>query len=280
MGFEWMRWWRCSAWLFLCWACGAQAQGFAWPEGRKAAVSLAYDDGLPSQLEHAVPALERHGLKATFYLSPGQNPQPQQIQTWRALARSGHELGNHTLFHPCSGSREGREWVEPHRDLDAMTIAQMQDQVRMANLFLHALDGREERSFTAPCGDRFARDGDYVDALRETFVGIKVVDGARIASDMSGFDRHAVLIEAQVEESGEELIARVEQAARNGTLAAFTFHGIGGDYLAVSSEAHEQLLDYLARHRETYWTATFLDIARWVRDHEGSHESADKEISE
>ena len=252
--------------LWLMPLATAVAVDFAWPEGRKAAVSLAYDDGLVSQLEHAVPALDKHGLKATFYLSPGQNPQPQTLDAWRAVARNGHELGNHGLFHACSGSRPDRPWVESHRDLDTITVAQMHDQIRMANLFLNALDGRSERTFTAPCGDRFARDGDYVDGLRELFVGIKVIDGAQAASGMAGFDRHAVPIDAPVEASGAELIARVEAAARNGTVAAFTFHGIGGDYLSVSTQAHQDLLDHLHAHRDIYWTATFLDIARWVRD--------------
>jgi hypothetical protein len=33
----------------------------------------------------------------------------------------------------------------------------------------------------------------------------------------------------------------------------------------VSKEAHEELLAYLAAHRDRYWTAPFIDIMRWVR---------------
>ena len=46
----------------------------------------------------------------------------------------------------------------------------------------------------------------------------------------------------------------------------FTFHGIGGDYLQISNEAHEALLAWLDAHRDEYWTATFGEIMRWVRD--------------
>ena len=53
----------------IAWPSTAFAgDGFAWPEGRKAAVSLAYDDALDSQLDNAIPALDRHGLKGIFYL--------------------------------------------------------------------------------------------------------------------------------------------------------------------------------------------------------------------
>jgi peptidoglycan/xylan/chitin deacetylase (PgdA/CDA1 family) len=40
-----------------------------WPNGAKAAVSLTYDDGLDSQLENGVGALQSAGLKATFFLT-------------------------------------------------------------------------------------------------------------------------------------------------------------------------------------------------------------------
>jgi hypothetical protein len=48
-------------------------------------------------------------------------------------------------------------------------------------------------------------------------------------------------------------------------MANFTFHGIGGDYLSVSNEAHEELLHYLASHQDVYWVGTFLDIMKHVK---------------
>ena len=44
----------------------------------------------------------------------------------------------------------------------------------------------------------------------------------------------------------------------------FTFHGVGGDHLSVSAEAHGQLLAYLAANRDIYWTDTFLNIIQYV----------------
>jgi peptidoglycan/xylan/chitin deacetylase (PgdA/CDA1 family) len=40
---------------------------YVWPAGHRGAVSLSYDDGLDSQLDLAVPALERHGFRGTFF---------------------------------------------------------------------------------------------------------------------------------------------------------------------------------------------------------------------
>lgn len=255
-------------------AIAAKAPGFAWPDGRKAAVSLSYDDALDSQLDNAIPALDRHGLKGTFYLVPANDPVRLRMDDWRAAARNGHELGNHSLFHPCSAKGPGREWVEPQRDLDAMSVAQVREQVLLANTFLQALDGRTDgRTFTAPCGDQQAKDGNYIDAIRDAFVGIKLVGGT-VVPDMATLDTQAVPVHVPVSATGAQLIALVEQAGRQGTMVNFTFHGIGGDHLSVSSEAHEQLLAFLDTHRATYWTATFLEQMRWVRQQQAKEKAA------
>lgn len=256
--------------LLSCIACWlpavalAEGPAFAWPDGKKAAVSLAYDDALDSQLDNAIPALDRHGLKGSFYLTLAAAPVQRRMADWRAAARSGHELGNHSLFHQCSARGADRAWVRPEQDLDKTTVAQMRAQVALANTMLQALDGSTEHTFTAPCGDRAASDGDYIVAVRELFVGIKLVAGEAI-TDMHALDPLAVPVVVPVGSSGAELIALVEEAGRRGTMVNFTFHGIGGDHLAVSTEAHDALLAYLAEHRDTYWTDTFRNQMRWVR---------------
>jgi peptidoglycan/xylan/chitin deacetylase (PgdA/CDA1 family) len=70
-----------------------------WPGGARAAVSLTYDDGLNSQLEHAIPDLEARGLRGTFYLTK-DNVAPR-IDDWVNVAHHGHEIGNHSVSHLC-----------------------------------------------------------------------------------------------------------------------------------------------------------------------------------
>jgi peptidoglycan/xylan/chitin deacetylase (PgdA/CDA1 family) len=238
---------------------------FPWPDGQRAAVSLAYDDALPSQLDNAIPALDRHGLKGTFYLTLAADTVRERMEEWRAAARSGHELGNHSLFHQCSARGAGREWVQPEQDLDTTTVARMQAQVAVANTMLHAIDGSTEFTYTAPCGDRAAADGEYIAAVAPMFLGIKLV-GGDVVPDMWALDRAAVPVTVPVDATGAELIALVEEAGRRGTMINFTFHGIGGDHLPVSNEAHEELLAFLAANRHLYWTDTFRNQMRWVRD--------------
>jgi len=257
-----MRAW--SAILLLVACSVAQAGDFAWPGQHKAAVSLAYDDALDSQLDTAIPALDRHGFKASFYLTLASPTVRGRMQGWRAAAANGHELGNHTMFHQCSARGAGREWVQPQQDLDAVSVAQMHEQVVLANTMLQAIDGREARTFTVPCGDVQARDGRYVDAVTPLFVATKRGSGG-VVEDMAALDLAAVPVLAPEAMTGAQLIALVEDAGRKGTMVNFTFHGIGGDHIQVSREAHEELLDYLAAHRDIYWVDTFLNQMQWVR---------------
>lgn len=258
------------AWLiFLCLlgigdSAGAADKLFAWPHGEHAAVSLSYDDAIDSQLDHAVPALDRFGLKASFYLTLGSPSLTRRLPEWRALAANGHELGNHTLFHQCSRAVPGHEWVTAENDLDHISLAQMTAQVRLGNAMLQAIDGRTERTFTVPCGDRMAKGGDYVQAVQDDFVAIKSGEGAVIAN-MDTLDPYGVGVMAPSGVSGQQLIDAVKAAAAKGTMINFTFHGIGGDYLTVSDHAHEELLAYLAEHRDLVWTDTFINIMRHVK---------------
>jgi peptidoglycan/xylan/chitin deacetylase (PgdA/CDA1 family) len=247
----------------------AADRAFAWPAGARAAVSLAYDDALDSQLDHAIPSLDRHGLKATFYLTLASDTIARRLDEWRKAARAGHELGNHSLFHQCSGAGPGREWVPDHRNLDTTSAAGMRDQVLLANSLLHAIDGARERTFTPPCGDLMAKGENYVEALKPAFVAVRT-PGAAVVGEMSTLDPFSVGAGAYADVTGQQLIAIVEQAAAHGTMAHLTFHGVGADYLAVSRKAHDELLKYLAEHRHIFWTDTFISIMKYVRTHPAS----------
>jgi len=245
----------------LC--ASAAERPFAWPRGAKAAVSLAYDDAINSQLDNAIPALDKYGLKGSFYLTLSSETLVKRLPEWRAAAAGGHELGNHTLFHMCSRKVAGHEWVTAETDIDTITVARLAAQIRLGNTLLHAIDGRTERTFTVPCGDVNAGGEPYLPAIRNEFVAIKSGPGGLVA-DMRALDPYSVGVEAPQDVSGEQLISAV-QAAAKGTMINFTFHGIGGDYLTVSSQAHEELLKYLAANRDIYWTDTFMNIMKYVK---------------
>ena len=231
-------------------------QVFAWPDGQKMAISLSYDDALNSQLDIAIPALDKHGLAASFYLTLASPVVRQRLSEWRAAAMKGHELGNHTIYHPCSAALPDRDWVKNYHNIDDYEIGEIVDEVIVANSFLHAIDGRQERTFTVPCGDFIASGESYLPAVRELFIAIKGFE----FEDKTTSDWWAV-----VDVSGTELIERIKAETASGTkLFNIIFHGVGGDYLTVSAEAHELLLEYLADNKETYWVDSYINIMKYV----------------
>ena len=140
----------------------------------------------------------------------------------------------------------------------------MAAQVRVGNAMLQAIDGRTQRTFTVPCGDVNAAGANYLPLVHADFIAIKSGEGGVVA-DMQALDPYAVGVIAPSDVTGAQLIARVDEAIAMGTMVNFTFHGIGGDYLVVSAEAHEQLLAYLDAHRDVVWTDTFIAIMEYVR---------------
>src|SRR6476646_9727332 len=76
-----------------------------WPGGARAAVSLTYDDGLNSQLDNAIPELDRLGFKATFFLTEQNVREGRRLADWERVAADGHEVANHTVTHPCALQR-------------------------------------------------------------------------------------------------------------------------------------------------------------------------------
>ena len=74
-----------------------------WPAGKETVISLTFDDGMKSQLERAIPYMNKVGLRGSFYVNP-RNDWREQLAPWREAAKAGHEIGNHTVSHLCSQS--------------------------------------------------------------------------------------------------------------------------------------------------------------------------------
>lgn len=240
---------------------------FKWPKGKRAAVNLAYDDALNSQLDNAIPSLNKYGFKGTFYLQMNSETIAKRLPEWRTAAKKGHELANHSLFHQCSKAGPGRDWVLDDHNLDTMTAGQMTEQVLLTNVMLHAIDGKTERTFTAPCVDSMAGGENYINSVKSEFVAIKLSAGG-VAENMNAVDPYNVGVDFPAKVTGEQLIARVKEAAEKGTMINFTFHGVGGDHLSVTKEAHDELLRYLAKNKDIYWVDTFINIMKYVKDNQ------------
>ncbi|MEB2779310.1 polysaccharide deacetylase family protein [Algoriphagus sp. C2-6-M1] len=235
--------------------------------GKQAAVVLTYDDALNVHLDEVVPALEAHKLKGTFYLSAFFPGSKNRIEDWKKAADLGHELGNHTLYHPCDASLPGRSWVSADNDLHNYSTAQILKEIRMTNVFLESLDGKKERTFAYTCGDTATGEGSFMEVIKDDFVASRGVRGElNIIGNINLLNVDSYGING---ESGSALIQLVKDAQAKNALITFLFHGVGGEHnLNVSIEAHQELLDYLAGNEDVIWITTMIDAARHVQKHQ------------
>jgi peptidoglycan/xylan/chitin deacetylase (PgdA/CDA1 family) len=236
---------------------------FAWPEGHHAAISLTYDDAIAaSDLEVALPQLDRAKLKGTFFLM-GKAMSPADIPRWRALAASGHELGNHTVNHPCT---RGTFPMPSQYNSESYNVEVLLTEIRVMNTLLTAIDGKTKHAFATPCAQTTVGGQDYIAPLRSSGLATFIRDPTTTAA---GAKVPKIMGTGFVDVTGADMIAWTKQVEASGGLGVIVFHGVGGDYLAVSAEAHQQLLDYLAAHRADIWITTFSEAMAYVtaREH-------------
>ncbi len=231
----------------------------------KTMVALTYDDGDQTQLTNAVPQLDARGLRGTFFLnSIGGSYFASQ---WQAVAKTGHELGNHTLYHPCPLSGGGRAGFST----EEYTLARYTADVTTQDGLLDVIDGRTApgRAFAFPCSRHtigaddtsvlpFLESADCVDVARTG----EVEYSAFIAP---GKDYRAVQIPSYMvpnNTSAATVIAQLEQAHEMGGALVCTFHQVGGEYSTMSPDEHQKLLDYLVANTKRFEVLPFGPLVR------------------
>ncbi|MES2891723.1 MAG: polysaccharide deacetylase family protein [Bacteroidota bacterium] len=232
--------------------------------GKKAAVVITYDDAIDQHLDNAAPILDSLGLKATFYVTGFSASMQTRLKEWKKLAVTGHELGNHTMYHPCTGGTPGREWVRSEQDLGKYTIQRMLDETRATNLLLQAMDGKTSRTFAFTCGDTKIGDTSFAPLLKNDFLAMRAVrNEMHRINEINLDDVDCFLVNGQ---SGEQLIEWVKKAVSTNSMLVVLFHGVGGgNGLDVSLPAHRQFLTYLKQQEKEIWIAPMAEVASYIK---------------
>ncbi len=238
--------------------------------GKQCAVVLTYDDGLNVHLDNVIPLLDSLGLKATFYIPANSEPFRTRVPEWKSAARHGHELGNHTLFHPCNGKLPGRDWVSPDYDLSEYSPNRFMDEVKTCNLLLSCLDGKSSRSFAYTCGDREAGGLSFMPQIMREFTVARGVHS--IMQPIREVDLSCTgsfMISGQ---KGDSMINLVTRAMESQSLLVFLFHGVGGEHaLDVSLPDHRALIRFLKQNEDRIWVATLQEVGDHIVAYRKSH---------
>ncbi len=211
----------------------------AW-RGKKTAVVITYDDAINEHLDNAIPVLDSLGLKATFYITAFSNSMQNRLSDWKKLPANGHELGNHTLFHPCLGGA-GREWVSKEYDMNNYSVRRMVDETRMTNLFLQSIDNKTKRTFAFTCGDMKIGDSSFINGMKNDFVAARAVrNEMHKINEVDLYNTDCYMVNNH---SYEQMKEWVDKAVQTNSLLVILFHGVGGgNSLNVSIDDHRKIL--------------------------------------
>jgi sialate O-acetylesterase len=255
----------------------ASAPAFHWPADRQGAVTLSYDDAIPSHFQSVAPQLEKAGLRATFYIQVDTPGFSRNIEQWRKVARAGHELGNHSLYHPCrKDSPDEHTWLSDDYNLSNYTPNRWLREMRVANLVLQLVDGRTERTFGNTCCDNDIGPLDDRTCLEELIPKLFIAgrgEFIRSPIDPRNANLPALGHYGADGRTFEQLRREIEAAVREGKWIFYMFHGVGkGTHnLYIEAEEHRKLVDYLSANKSRIWTAPAVDVARHLKTSQNQH---------
>jgi hypothetical protein len=236
-----------------------------WPDGCQGAVALTFDDGLASQLALAIPLLDNYGLQGTFYVNPRDNFR-EQLQPWRTAAQTGHEIGNHTVNHPCSKNFAFiADYNRPA--LEEMSLDDIEAEIVAAGRRIaEVIPEQPTPSYGYTCYQPFVGRG----RTRQSYVPVvaKHCVAGRGRGERPNDPRYCdlwYLWSTPCERmTGAELVGVAEQAPAQGRWSILTFHGVNDGHLHIDQGDLEELCAFLARNRERIWTAPVATIAQQV----------------
>jgi beta-glucosidase len=242
---------------------------FAWPAGKKAALSLSFDDARPSQVDVGFPLFQKYGVKATFYVSPDR--MTERLAGWKQVVAAGHEIGNHSVVHPCSGNFP---WSRA-RALEDYTPEQMQRELEEANRLIQAKLGILPQTFAYPCGQKFVGRGV---SLKSTVpLAAYLFTASRgfmdeVANDPSYCDLAQLLGTPSDNRPFSEVRPLLDQALESGGWLVLAGHEIGEGNTPQTTQVSflKELIEYSRDPSRQIWLDTVAAVAAHVATQRGA----------
>ena len=240
---------------------------FEWPEGKQMAISLSFDDARESQVLIGTRLFDQFGVKATFYVVP--STVKKQLAGWKNAVRNGHEIGNHSLTHPCTGNFAwSRKNALEDKDLDKMKY-----ELTECNKQIKELLQVDSKVFAYPCGQKYVGSGmdtkSYVPLVAELFQsGRGWMDEAPNDPMHCNFSQLTC-----IEMDGktfEQLLPIIDNAKKNGLWLVFGGHEINVDGNQTSRvETLKRLLEYVKDPSNGIWIQPVGTVGKYIKDQRG-----------
>lgn len=254
-----------SSFLTVHNAAIAQQTSFGWPAGKKAAISLSFDDARASQVDAGTALLDSFNIKATFYVQP--SPVKNRIEGWKKAVAAGHEIGNHSVSHPCSGNFL---WSRKNA-LEEYSLQQMKVQLQEANHQIQALLGVKPEVFAYPCGQTFVGRGtrtqSYIPLVAELFKS-----GRGWLAESPNDPAYCEMAQLTgIEMDGknfDDLLPMIQYAQKNGLWLVLAGHEMGGEGAQTTRLSMlKKLIQYAQNPANEIWIAPVGTVTQYVLRH-------------
>jgi peptidoglycan/xylan/chitin deacetylase (PgdA/CDA1 family) len=242
---------------------------FKWPNGKRAAVSITFDDARTSQVDSGTALLDKYGVKATFFVVPPTVE--DRLDGWKKVVANGHEIGNHTINHPCTGNFS---WSAKNA-LENYSLDDMRDELIECNKRIKELLGVESEVFAYPCGQKFiGRDTStksYVPLVAKMFI---VGRGWRDEA-MNNPDFCDLAQVSGIEMDGknfDEILPLIEEVRRTGQWLILAGHEMGDSGVQTTRlKMLKQLIEYVQDPANGIWIAPVGTIAKYILTQDTHH---------
>lgn len=237
---------------------------FQWPDGKDLALSLSFDDARTSQVDVGAAIFERLGGRATFYVNPPAVE--KRLDGWRKMAAAGHEIGSHTIRHPCSGNFP----FSRDRALDDYTLEQMRKELVETRQVLRRQLGVDAESFAYPCGQKYVGRGRQTKSYVPLVFDIHTSGRGWLdeAPNDPGYVDMAQLTGMEMDgREFEQIIPMIEKARQDGFWLVLAGHEINrGGNQTTRTSLLEKLLPYANDPANRIWLAPVGTVAKYVRE--------------
>lgn len=240
------------------------SNNFSWPSGKRVAVSMSFDDARSSQVEGGTALLDEYDVKATFFVVP--SAVEKKLEGWKKAVASGHEIGNHSLTHPCTGNFP---WSKQNA-LEDLTLEKMRVELTDANNRIRKLLGITPEVFAYPCGQTFVGRGintkSYIPLVAELFtVGRGWLDEG--PNDPEFCDLAQITGMEMDGKNFEDILPLIENAKKNNQWLVLAGHEMGesGNQTTRLSMLRK-LLEYAKDPSHEIWIVPVGTAAKYIQD--------------
>jgi peptidoglycan/xylan/chitin deacetylase (PgdA/CDA1 family) len=193
----------------------------------------------------------------------------RRLTEWKKAVSGGHDIGNHSLVHPCTGNFT---WSRD-KALEDYSLEDMEMELESANALIIKILGISPVSFAYPCGQTFIGRGkltrSYVPLIAEKFeTGRGWLDEG---PNDPAFCDMAQLMGMELDgKSFEQILTLIEEAKTRGQWLILAGHEMndGGSQTSLLATI-EAICKYASDPDNGIWIDNVHNIAAYVKEKRG-----------